>query len=213
MLNQIRHKVNLYRRYPYWRRERCIFVHVPKAAGTSVNKALYGRTLGHYSATEIRDTFPALYRRAFTFSLVRNPWARALSAYRFACVGRTDSMGIDKPAQYQIPEFESFERFICDWLPEQNVADLDFVFRPQWHFVCNVSGQPMVDHLGYVELMGDTVSILSEKLNRKIIIGNENSTGNLETNVYQKHYVKNEMVDIVRSVYSKDIDLFGYEFE
>ena len=93
------------------------------------------------------------------------------------------------------------------------MVDLDFVFRPQWHFVCNESGQPMVDHLGYVELMGDTVSILSENLNRNIIIGNENSTGNRETNVYQKHYVKNKMVDVVRSVYSKDIDLFGYEFE
>ncbi len=122
-------------------------------------------------------------------------------------------MGIDKPVQYQIPEFESFERFVCDWLPEQNVVDLDFVFRPQWHFVCNEAGEPMVDHLGYVESMDDTVSILSEKLNRNIVIGNENSTGSRQINIHQKYFIKNEMVDIVRSVYGKDIDLFGYEFE
>src|SRR5690554_6741845 len=69
-----RYKINIWRRYFNWSKANCIFVHVPKAAGTSVNKAIYGRTLGHYSACEIQEKFPKLYERVFTFSLVRNPW-------------------------------------------------------------------------------------------------------------------------------------------
>nr|WP_298248903.1 sulfotransferase family 2 domain-containing protein [uncultured Halomonas sp.] len=191
----------------------CIFVHVPKAAGTSVNKALYGRTLGHYSATEIHNKFPGLYKKCFTFSMVRNPWDRALSAYRFATVGRTDSMGIHDPSQYQIPQFESFERFVLEWLQSQCVEELDFVFKPQWVFVCNDTRQVMVDHLGKVESMDRTVSVLSEKLKRKIVIGNENMTASRDEKGYCKAYVRQEMVEIVRSVYSADVEIFGYEFE
>ena len=212
MLTQLRYKINLYRRYPHWSRLDCIFVHVPKAAGTSVNKALYGRTLGHYSAVEIQSKFPSLYDRAFTFSLVRNPWDRVLSAYRFACVGRTDSMGVRKPSQYHIPEFESFERFVCEWLPKQNIENLDFIFRPQSMFVCDCFGQVIVDHLGRVEEMDETVKVLSERLEKKITIRNENSTRALGKD-YRSAYVRPEMVEVVQSVYSQDVNLFGYDFE
>jgi hypothetical protein len=187
-------------------------VHVPKAAGTSVNKALYGRTLGHYSAEEIQGKFPRLYDQAFTFSLVRNPWDRVLSAYRFACIGKTKSMGMHKPNQYRIPEFESFERFVCEWLPKQNIEELDFVFRPQTMFVCDCTGQVMVDFIGRVEAMGETVSVLTAKLGKKIVINTENSTGNPKKS-YRGEYVSAEMVDVVRSIYRQDIDLFGYGFE
>ena len=212
MLNNIKYKLNLYRRYSHWSKLNCIFVHVPKAAGTSVNKALYGRTLGHYSAGEIQTKFPGLYERAFTFSLVRNPWDRVLSAYRFACVGRTDSMGIHKSNQYRIPEFGTFERFVCEWLPKQNVENLDFIFRPQWMFVCDRAGEVMVDHLGHLEAMDATAAVLTEKLGQKITIRNENSTGNPKKG-YRGAYLRPEMVDVVQSIYGHDIGLFGYEFE
>src|SRR5690554_6454752 len=209
---RLREYVNLYRRYPHWSRLNCIFVHVPKAAGTSVNKALYGRTLGHYSATEIQRKFPELYERAFTFSLVRNPWDRVLSAYRFACVGRTDSMGVHKPGQYRIPEFESFERFVCEWLPKQDVESLDYIFRPQWMFVCDESGQVMVDHLGRVEEMDETVAILGEKLGKPVLIRNENATRVAMVD-YRESYKSSSMVDIVGSLYRRDIENFEYKFE
>ena len=207
-----RHNLNIYRRYLHWARLNCIFVHVPKAAGTSVNKALYGRTLGHYSAAKIQSKFPGLYERTFTFSLVRNPWDRALSAYRFACVGKTNSMGVRKPGQYRIPEFESFERFVCEWLPKQDIEDRDFIFRPQQMFVCDDAGQVMVDHLGRVEAMDETVKVLTERLGKKITIRNENSTGALRED-YRTAYVRPEMIDIVGSVYCNDVNLFRYDFE
>lgn len=212
MLHQLREKINIYRRYPYWSRLNCIFVHVPKAAGTSVNKALYGRTLGHYTATAIRDKFPELYERAFTFSLVRNPWDRVLSAYRFACVGRTDTMAVRNPSQYRIHEFESFERFVCEWLPQQDVEKVDYIFRPQWMFVCDDRNELMVDHLGHVEAVDETVAILTEKLGRQTSIKNENSTRGPKSD-FRSAYCRSEMIDIVESIYIRDIEKFKYTFD
>lgn len=212
MVKKIMFRFNLYRRYLYWRRNSCIFVHVPKAAGTTVNKAIYGKTLGHYSALEIEEKFPTLFKSCFSFSLVRNPWDRVLSAYRFACVGKTDTMGVHNPNQYKINEFKTFEKFVCEWLPNKNVRKLDFIFMPQHQFVCDNESKIMVDHLGKVEAMGETVAILNEKLNRKIKIGVENSTSS-SSKEFRHYYSSPEMIDIVRSVYRRDVELFGYDFE
>jgi glycosyltransferase involved in cell wall biosynthesis len=72
---------------------KCIFIHVPKVAGISINHAIYGITLGHYSVIEIPSKFPNLFSDSFTFALVRNAWDRLLSAYRFTKQGRTEIMG------------------------------------------------------------------------------------------------------------------------
>lgn len=211
MLNELKFHINIFRRYRFWSGSGCIYIHVPKAAGTSVNNALYGKTLGHYSARQIQSRFPSLFSECFTFSLVRNPWDRALSAYRFARVGRTESMGVRKPEQYQVPEFSSFERFVCDWLPSRDLSKCDFIFQPQHLFVCDENMKVMVDHLGYVERLAETICFVETRLGRTIDVKMANSTASRDAN-YRDAYVSNEMIEMVRSVYKDDIDLFGYEF-
>lgn len=211
MLNELKFHINIFRRYRFWSNSGCIYIHVPKAAGTSINTALYGRTLGHYSASQIQSRFPSLFSECFTFSLVRNPWDRALSAYRFARIGRTESMGVRKPEQYQIPEFSSFERFVCDWLPSRDLSKCDFIFQPQHSFVCDENMKVMVDHLGYVERLAETICFVEARLGRPLDVKMANSTAPQDKN-YRDAYVNNEMIETVRSVYKDDIDLFGYEF-
>lgn len=59
-----------------------IFIHVPKTGGTSIEKALGGRNFRlPYHAPHwytVRELGPH-----FTFGFLRNPWARAVSYYRF----------------------------------------------------------------------------------------------------------------------------------
>lgn len=211
MYKDIKYKLNIYRRYSYWQKQGCVFIHVPKAAGTSVNKSLYGRTLGHYSATEIMRTFPNLWTHGFTFSLVRNPWDRILSAYRFSRLGHTDSMGVYRPEQYQIPEFSSFERFVYEWLPYKNLSRCDFIFRPQYLFVCDHNKKVMVDHLGNVERLAESVSFVEDQLGHAIDVTMMNRTSSPDKS-YRDAYITNEMIDIVSAAYSDDINTFGYDF-
>ena len=205
-------KLNLFRRRKYWAHSEVIFIHVPKAAGTSINRALYGRTLGHYSAVEIQSTFPALYEKSYTFSMVRNPWDRALSAYRFARMGNTETMGIHKPQQYKIAELETFEKFVMDWLPKQDLRKADFVFQPQYWFVCDKREDIIVDFLGKTENINSDLSKISKKINKEIVVRRENSTSSHGLD-YRKAYKSSKMVDAVHSIYKKDVDKFGYEFE
>lgn len=210
---KLKHKLNLYRRYPYWNKQNIIFIHIPKAAGTSINNAIYGRTLGHYSAAEVQGVYPRLFERSFVFSFVRNPWGRLLSAYRFAKQGRTKFMGMNNPEQYQIPEFESFEKFIFEWLEIQDISKLDFVFRPQHPFLLNEQGQIIVDFIGQVEQMEVDWRTVESMTGKALSISHSNRTSDPLFQSFHDAYISNEMIDSVAKIYSKDIKLLGYEFQ
>lgn len=207
----LRDRLNMYRRYPYWAAKRCIFVHVPKAAGTSINRAIYGRTLGHFRARDIRRSFPDLYERSFVFGVVRNPWARALSAYRFAVQGRTGTMGIRNPEMYRGPEFTSFERFLQEWLVHQvDLGSLDHVFRLQVDYLADDDGELITNYIGKVETIERDILEVGSKLGMVIELGRYNRTAS--TDDYQSAYENDDMIDIVRHVYRTDVEKFGYEF-
>ena len=206
----IPHNINLYRRYPHWKRAGCIYIHIPKAAGTSINSAIYGRTLGHYRADEIASRFPKLYQKCFTFSFVRNPWSRSLSAYQFAKIGKTQTMGMSNPEKYQVPEFDTFERFLFDWLSTKNLEKEDFVFQPQYRYVLDENMKVMVDFIGKVETLEHDIKVVEEKLSKEILLKHINRTSeNLD---FRKAYINSEMVDLVSRLYAEDIKLFNYEF-
>jgi hypothetical protein len=206
----IKYKLNLYHRYFFWNKHKCVYIHVPKAAGTSINLAIYGRTLGHYSAIEIQSKFPKLFRDSFTFALVRNPWDRIYSAYKFARVGKTESMGVRNPEKYQVEEFNSFESFVVNWLKFKDVESLDFIFQPQFKFVCDENGNLMIDFVGKLEKLDEDMNFVKKKLNTHFNLSHSNKTYKLSN--YQDAYKTQEMIDIVRDLYSKDIELFGYDF-
>ena len=63
---------------------RCIFVHIPKTAGNSVNRALGidwqdHKDLARYAA----ELSPEVFARYYKFAIVRNPWERIFSDYNF----------------------------------------------------------------------------------------------------------------------------------
>ena len=207
----IKHKLNLYRRYPHWKKQKAIFIHVPKVAGTSINKAIYGRTLGHYTALEIQTKFPKLYKNSYVFSFVRNPWSRVVSAYQFAKQGRTESMGVCNPKQYQIPEFDTFERFVKEWLVKQDVNKLDYIFQPQVLFLTDSKGDIIADNVEKLENLASGIAILEKKLGKKINVGRANATSSKDD--FKTFYTNPELVEIIESIYKKDIETFIYQFD
>src|SRR5690242_8686296 len=70
-------------------RTNSIFVHVPKAAGVSIARALYGDLgMGHMTLAEYRTVFrQRAFDKMFKFAFVRNPFDRLHSAYHFLRAG------------------------------------------------------------------------------------------------------------------------------
>ena len=73
---------------------RAIFVHIPKTAGTSIEVAFgQAKMIGnkvkshpetkHNTLEEMKELYPDEHRTYYTFSVVRNPWEREYSLWKF----------------------------------------------------------------------------------------------------------------------------------
>ena len=210
----MRARLLIERRLRHWHRAGIIFVHVPKAAGTSVNLALYGRFMGHVKAVHIKRMAPRTFHELPSFAIVRNPWSRLISSYRFVKANSSQSnptlvAGVHNPKQYDIPAFRGFESFVEEWLVHQPLDSLDYVFRPQLPFVADENGNILVSHLGRIECLKATEEFVEEITGREISFGQHNRTGLAAD--YKSYYTP-KLVGLVKHLYRRDVEAFDYEF-
>lgn len=204
------HPINCKRRRKYWLSQGVMFIHVPKAAGTSISHALYGRSLGHLKASEIKRWCPKEFKTLFKFGFTRNPWDRAVSAYRFALKGSTETAGIRNFKQYQSPEFRDFDTFVNEWLAIKDLTKVDYVFQPQYLFVLDSNERNLLDFIGKIERIDEDIKKLSVLLNRKIeipVLNRVTTPGS-----YKKYYRDRQLINKVGDIYSKDVNYFNYDF-
>ncbi|HEX8639917.1 MAG TPA: sulfotransferase family 2 domain-containing protein [Allosphingosinicella sp.] len=200
------------RRAGYWLRAGIVFIHVPKAAGTSFNHALYGRFIGHPRAMDVARWAPKAVQALPSFSVTRNPWDRLVSAYRFARAGGglgEKRAGMWRARHYQVPEFATFERFVREWLAPRDVTRLDGVFQPQTLFLCDRSGTPLLDHIGRLEDLEPTYAFIAR--HRAPIPRLEKTNRSGDSVDYRRFYTP-ELVRLVGNIYRGDVERFGYDF-
>lgn len=128
------------RRWRHYRRAGVVFVHVPKAAGSSIATALYGRRLGHHPARRLAAEDPASWDALEKFSVLREPVSRFLSAYAYALGGGTRDGAIRWRPEYDDPGLRDVNAFVLDYLARGDLLDKDVVFWPQAHFVRGADG-------------------------------------------------------------------------
>jgi len=131
------------RRWRHYRRAGVVFVHVPKAAGSSIATALYGRRLGHHAARRLAEEDPASWAALGKFSVLREPVARFLSAYAYALGGGTRDGAIRWRPEYDDPALRDVNAFVLDYLARGDLLEKDVVFWPQSHFVAAAGGGPV----------------------------------------------------------------------
>lgn len=185
----------------------CIFIHIPKAAGTSVALTLFGQSSRHVPWFEYYQASPAKFESYFKFAFVRNPWDRLVSTYFFLKRG-----GIDPQdriwAESNLAAYPTFESFVLGWLSPE--AILTWVhFLPQHYFICDDSGKIMMDFVGRVENLEADYAMVAARLgcNRKL------EKVNVGSQQHYSHYYTDASRELVGRVYAKDIALFGYAFE
>ncbi len=186
------------------------FTHIPRSAGTSVAMALYGESINHFPIAEMLPLLPADVLNLPRFTITRNPWDRAVSAWSFAMAGggRDGLVKVRNGGTYQFQRFENFEHFVNDWLAPRNPSRLDPIFRPQTDFLLDEAGAMPFDHIGKFEELAATEVWLRATLPRTRNLAHLNASERID---YRKYYTP-QLRDLVARIYARDVELLGYDF-
>jgi hypothetical protein len=187
------------------------YVHIPKTAGTSLKSAVYGsssRTQSlHFEWSDYRIILGKNNaKNYFSFSCVRNPWDRCLSAYVFLKNGGYNDYDKKYFKKY-IAKYSSFKQFIMNGLSQKNIINL-LHFKPQTHFIYNKKNECMVNFVIRFENIDTDYNKIKDKINggklRKYKVSRVNDN-------YKDHFDE-FMIKKVAEVYQRDIKLLKYEF-
>lgn len=189
-----------------------IFVHIPKAAGVSVCKSLYGSLAGgHTPISKYQYVFSKKdFCSYFKFTFVRNPWDRLFSAYSFLKSGGFNDEDREWAAENLAP-FDSFEQFVMKWVSVDNVQRYKH-FVPQTDMLSLPGERALsIDFVGFFENIDDDFRHVAARMNKSVTLPYLNKTSRQEAS-YLREYTQ-PMIDIVRNVYRTDIETFGYAFD
>ncbi len=218
----------------------CLYVHIPKTAGQSIEQFFMDRLgldwetdrdrlllgnnadpargtekLSHLSAIEYTRcgyVDQATFDELFKFSFVRNPWERIVSEYRYR----------------NYFHHRSFRDFLQHRLPQPGWSDKYRHIMPQYDMLHDADGQLQVDFVGRFEnLQADfarvctRLGIADSKLPHRN--PSDKKSRNLKRRLRNWLYRNGEnskhgyvefydaaTIDIVRRLYHRDIKAFGY---
>lgn len=125
----------------------CIFIHIPKNAGSSVLQAFNDKAgRKHAKWYEFFESNDYFFNRYFKFAIVREPLPRLYSAYSYVLKGGSGSADDIALQQFIIANSHDFESFI------QHVLDADFImlqllFQPQYLYVFDRQLKSVTDSL------------------------------------------------------------------
>lgn len=194
------------------RAHNAVFVHIPKNAGTSIAATLgIVRSDGlHAPAIGYRAADRRFYRKAYSFAVVRNPWDRIVSAFHFVKFSSNSPQDVEWRATHlsDIDRFPDFVRRLADKSFRKEVMTYH-LFQPQWFFLCDYFGRLIVDDLVRYEELDQEIGRVAERLNLAAVLTHHNASAHRP---YADQYDR-ATKDIVASIYRKDIQLLGYEFE
>jgi hypothetical protein len=208
--------------------KQCIFVHIPKTGGTSIENAIWGsdwskRTtdqlwmgnvrpgfnkyqsggLQHLLATQIRqEVGQEKFDRYFKFSFVRNPWDKLVSQFLYL---KTQPMLRDYMGVGRWTSFKKYVRILLD-NHEMHVQSYE-----QWRFIYDDKGNRLVDFLGRFESLDDDFTRLTEKLGLKGL-RLPHDMKSRQRKPYQMYY-DDRTAELVLYLYARDVELFDYQFD
>jgi Sulfotransferase family len=202
-------------------RHKCIFVHIPRCAGTSVESVLWPGERGeaelwmgfvdrhhnryqtgglqHLLARQIREAVGARrFDSYFKFAVVRNPFDRTVSQFAYM------QLRPDLRSFVELGTGASFGEYLEAIQRRRHVQ-----WEPQCSFIHGESGELLVDCLVRFESLERELRPL---LARFGVYCREVPHENLADRTSYSDYYSDESRALVEDLYRSDIDRLGYEF-
>jgi len=188
-----------------------LFIHIPKVAGSSIEKALYGTKgkVTHKLAIEHRKENENLFEKKFKFGFVRNPYDRFISAYEYLRQGGRNDFDRSWSEKYLLP-YKSFDDFVLS-LENEDIRQkiINWIhFKPQYLFVCDEKKNLIVNFIGKYENLEEDFNLIQKRLGLSIKLPYENKT---PTRKDFKIYFNDKTKKIIEDIYKDDFELFDYK--
>lgn len=206
-------------------KHKCIFVHIPKTGGTSIEKVIWPLKsdrvienlwmgfikehynkyqtggLQHLTSSQIRNEVGVeVFNSYYKFSVVRNPWEKAISQYIYMKEKRKDLrqfVGMSK-----FTSFKSYLSLISKKTHVQWMKQVDFIKRRNGDF--------LVDNvIKFENLEKETQMVFG-------ILGIKNIKlphANKSNKMHYSSYYDDESIEMIYSLYKEDIETFNYKFD
>jgi hypothetical protein len=202
----------------------CIFVHIPKVAGQSIEQFFlqllglswqmrgplclrYNRDpkqgphrLAHLTASEYVSCGhinQQEFNSYFKFAFVRNPWDRLVSEYEF----RRNTLRCD------------FKAFLFRRFPSTEPSDAYRHVLPQYKFLFDENGDKLVDFIGRFERLSTDFEIVRRRLHIGDTAGEFPHRNRAHFRKPYQEYYDDASREFVAGFYARDIDLFNYSFD
>jgi len=188
-----------------------IFIHVPKVAGIGLLKSLGVNYANHTPLYMYELEDKEKFNKYFKIGFVRNPWERLVSAF-FYLKQVPDKSSYGLMMKDKLNKVDTFENFVLELnnnLEFRNEILKEIHFLCQYSWLMNSAGEIEMDYIGKFEDLEDGFLILKEKLHKEDAQLKKYNGSNHKP--YWIYY-NEEMVEIVRRIYSKDIITFNYDF-
>jgi chondroitin 4-sulfotransferase 11 len=179
-----------------------IFIHINKTAGTSIGNAIGLPIKDHLTAKEVIARIgESKWNEAYKFTLVRNPWDKAVSLYEYR-------------RKKDRTEIAARGVSFSDWVKMTYGEDKNYdyynvrAFQPQVDWLKDNEGKISMDFVGKFESINEDFNHI------KSVIGLDSGLPYLNASKragYQSYY-DDETRDIVARWFHEDIDLFTYKF-
>ena len=207
-------------------KHRCIFVHIPKSGGSSINhqflpikverKHLIGNYKSRFQPMEwglqhLRASYILgevgydIFSKFFKFSFVRNPWDKLVSQYFYT----------KSPQRHALREWIgiTIDSTFDEYIEKVYNANPLVLQHPHWarqyEFLYDTQGNQMVNFIGKFEnLKEDYNTICTILKTKKSKLPHYNQS---VRNHYTEYY-NNKTKKMVEEVYIKDIETFQYKF-
>ncbi|MBQ4844356.1 sulfotransferase family 2 domain-containing protein [Pseudoalteromonas sp. MMG005] len=187
-------------------KNKCLFVHIPKNAGSSVLKFFDDKGYRwHAKWFDFFESNPVFFESFHKFAIVREPLQRVFSAYNYIINGGNHSPSDLELKAYIENGSENFEQFV------ENVLDHDFLlfqtlFQPQVFYIYDRHYKCRVDTILHYENLDSEWLAFSKSQNWHAQLPWEN----------KGHITK--VADIsasaqakIKALYQKDYELLGYQ--
>jgi len=192
---------------------KCVFVHINKTGGTTINNALNMKFEGdfqHLSVKRILELKP-LFSSYFKFAFVRNPWDWVISEIHHR---KQKSLTIPVDEEFNVKLLEKYFGDDSESWAEMSYFKTKRVGTGYQKSFLYIDDRLAVDYVGrferYKENLAEIYSILGINgiKKQKILSKHDNST---QHSPYYEYY-NDDTKEYVRKLFEEDIDTFKYTF-